>query len=98
MTPAEQVLWRALRNDQLGGRHFRRQQIVGGYIVDFYCAAVQLAIELDGAVHLQQQEYDLRRDRELAEMGIRTMRIANEVVTRDLDEALRRIAAATSPP
>ena len=68
MTPAEQVLWQALRGNKLDGFHFRRQQIITGYIVDFYCHAASLAIELDGEVHLQQQEYDSERDRVLTGM------------------------------
>jgi len=43
-TPAEQVLWEKLRGNQLNGWHFRRQQIIGGYIVDFYCPRASLAV------------------------------------------------------
>src|SRR5258707_1243130 len=51
MTPAERRLWKALRRNALDGLHFRRQQVIEGYIADFYCDAAKLAIELDGAVH-----------------------------------------------
>jgi very-short-patch-repair endonuclease len=58
MTSAEHRLWQALRGSQLGGLHFRRQQVVDGLIADFYCNATGLIIEVDGSVHEQQQEYD----------------------------------------
>ena len=51
MTPAERALWMALRRNGLDGFHFRRQQVIDGFIVDFYCDAAKLAIELDGTVH-----------------------------------------------
>ena len=47
-TPAEAVLWRHLRAHQLGGLSFRRQQVIRGYIVDFYCHQRRLAVEVDG--------------------------------------------------
>ena len=54
MTPAERALWRALRRNALDGLHFRRQQVIEGFIVDFYCDAVKLAIEIDGKPHEEQ--------------------------------------------
>jgi len=98
MTPQEKILWHALRNDALDAFHFRRQQLVAGYIVDFYCASANLAIEIDGASHLNRTEHDALRDRTLSEMGITTLRISNNEVDRDLDGVLRRIAESTSPP
>jgi very-short-patch-repair endonuclease len=96
MTPQEKVLWHALRKDNFCALHFRRQQVVAGYIVDFYCASAKLAIEIDGAVHLRRTEHDVIRDRALSEMGIRTLRVSNAEVERDLDGVLRKIAE-TSP-
>jgi very-short-patch-repair endonuclease len=92
MTPEERILWQALRNDALQALHFRRQQVIAGYIVDFYCATAQLAVEVDGGSHMGRQEEDGRRDRVLAEMGIRTIRVTNDSVVNDLTYVLRRIA------
>lgn len=50
-TEAERRAWEALRDRRCLGLKFRRQQVVRGYIVDFYCAELRLAIEIDGAVH-----------------------------------------------
>src|ERR1700675_2004678 len=58
MTPAERILWKALRRNAIEGFHFRRQQVIEGFVVDFYCDAVKLAIELDGSVHQEQWKYD----------------------------------------
>jgi very-short-patch-repair endonuclease len=97
MTPQEKILWHALRNDALGALHCRRQQVIAGYIVDFYCASAKLAIEVDGASHLDRTEHDALRDRALSEMGITTLRFSNHEVDRDLDGVLRKIAERTSP-
>jgi very-short-patch-repair endonuclease len=58
MTPAEERLWAELRNNRLDGFHFRRQQVIDGYITDFYCHAAALAVETDGSVHDRQPGYD----------------------------------------
>ena len=80
MTYQEKVLWYALRRNSLDGLHFRRQQIIRGYIVDFYCHRARLAIEVDGRVHDGQTEYDEFRDRVLAEEGITVLRIPNSAI------------------
>ena len=53
-TDAERLLWRRLRNRQLGGRKFRRQAPVGRYVVDFLCQEEFLVVELDGGQHAEQ--------------------------------------------
>ncbi|MGQ9879348.1 MAG: endonuclease domain-containing protein [Armatimonadota bacterium] len=68
MTPAERRLWEYLRANWLNGYHFQRQQVIGGFVVDFYCHALRLAVEVDGEVH--EASYDADRDRLLAEYGV----------------------------
>ena len=80
MTPAERRLWRALRGNALDGFHFRRQQVIEGYIADFYCDSAKLAIELDGRVHQEQWQYDESRDRAISQLGIRVLRILNDAM------------------
>jgi len=94
MTPAERVLWQHLRRNQLEGFHFRRQQVIDGFIVDFYCHAAGLVVEIDGDVHQQQAEYDAERDRILTARGLRVLRIPNREVLENLPDVLSRIAAA----
>ncbi len=70
MTPAEKILWQELHANKLGV-HFRRQQIIVGFIVDFYCYQAALMIEVDGEIYDLQQEEDARREKVLSEMGLR---------------------------
>ena len=69
LTPAETLLWEALRNKQLGGLRFRTQHPVGNFILDFYCPSCKLVVEVDGLVHTYQNDYDDARTAKLAEYG-----------------------------
>jgi len=91
MTPEEKVLWQRLRANRLDGWHFRRQQIIDGFIVDFYCHQAGLVIELDGPIHDQQIGYDLERDKVLGSRGLRILHVKNEDILRDLESVLVRI-------
>ncbi|MCK5381182.1 MAG: DUF559 domain-containing protein [Candidatus Latescibacteria bacterium] len=93
MTKEERMLWQHLRGNRLHGLHFRRQQIIDGFIVDFYCHPAELVVEVDGEIHQQQAAYDAERDRILSARGLRIVRIKNEEVSRDLSGVLSRIAA-----
>jgi very-short-patch-repair endonuclease len=95
-TKEERLLWGQLRNERLRGFHFRRQHVISGFIVDFYCAAARLAVELDGLVHAGQMEDDATRDRALLELGIRTLRIDSRTVLLDMASVLSRIAEDAS--
>ncbi len=94
MTPEERILWAHLRGNRLQGLHFRRQQVIDGFVVDLYCHTASLVVEVDGGIHRTQIQYDAERDRALAERGLRILRIPNEDVTRDLQAVLARIALA----
>ena len=93
MTPAERALWMALRRNGLDGFHFRRQQVIDGFIVDFYCDAAKLAIELDGTVHEEQWKYDESRDRTISRRGVRILRFSNESM-RESEAVIERIRKA----
>ena len=94
MTPAERRLWQAIRNNLLHGLHFRRQQIVSGFIVDFYCHSASLAVEVDGPLHERNVDYDAERDQVLAGLGIHVLRLTNEAVMNHLRKVLAKIARA----
>jgi very-short-patch-repair endonuclease len=96
MTPAERILWEKLRHNCLDGLQFRRQQIIDGYIVDFYCHAKALIVEIDGDIHKQQLEYDAERDAHLISRGFHVLRFTNEDVNHGLEEVLREISEACS--
>jgi adenine-specific DNA methylase/very-short-patch-repair endonuclease len=93
-TPSEDILWQALRNRQLEGRKFRRQQPVGAFVLDFYCADERLAVEVDGPIHSQQKEADAQRQQILESLGIRFVRVTAEQVETDLPAVLAAIRAA----
>ena len=90
-TQAERLLWQRLRANRLEGFHFRRQQVIAGYIVDFYCHTASLAVELDGEIHSAQAEYDGERDRVLSEYGIRVLRFGNQNIVDNLEEVVGTI-------
>ncbi|MDX8127138.1 endonuclease domain-containing protein [Methylomonas sp. OY6] len=73
-TDAERVIWQQLRNRQLLGCKFRRQQVIGPFIVDFVCLEPKLVIEVDGGQHAEQQEYDQNRSHYLQRLGYRVLR------------------------
>ena len=84
MTKEERRLWYDYLHTY--PQRFRRQVTVGNYIVDFYCAAAKLAVELDGSQHYEQEglEYDQRRTAYLESLGIQVLRIYNTDVNRNL--------------
>ena len=91
LTPAETHLWEALRSKQLEGLRFRCQHPVGNFILDFYCPAVRLVVEVDGGIHASQTEYDDARTAKLAEYGYKVLRFSNEQVMNDLPKVLAEI-------
>lgn len=93
MTPAEHVLWEAIRRQALGAR-FRRQHPLGPYVLDFCCPEHHLVLEVDGLIHDQQADYDQDRTHHLEAYGYRVLRFRNDEVLTDLPAVLTRITAA----
>ncbi|HHJ11392.1 MAG: cytosine methyltransferase [Bacteroidetes bacterium] len=93
LTPAEAVLWKALQKRQLAGKKFRRQHSNGKYIVDFYCPAEKLVVELDGAGHYTPEgsNYDERRDKYIKDLEIKVLRFENREVFDNLEAVLEVI-------
>lgn len=94
MTEEEEILWNFLRRNKLRGLHFRRQQIIVGYIVDFYCHAANVIVEVDGEVHDFQMAEDKHRDQVLKEKGLIVVRFKNEEIRNNIREVLAKIAMA----
>ncbi|HEY2033267.1 MAG TPA: endonuclease domain-containing protein [Rhizomicrobium sp.] len=90
---AEQRMWRHLRGKQMAMLRFRRQQPIGPYVVDFYCSAAKLIVELDGGQHGEDKAlaYDAARTQWLEVRGYRVMRIWNHEFFASPDEVLERI-------
>ena len=93
MTPSEQLLWGELRGARLGA-YFRRQVVLGGAIVDFLAPARRLIVEVDGGWHERRRGADARRDRKLARLGYRVLRLEAELVVSDLPAAVAKVRAA----
>ena len=90
-TQAEAFLWRQLREKQLKGHKFRRQHIIGPYIVDFYCPTKKLIIEIDGPIHQKQIQYDRDREEALITAGYQIIRFTNNEVLFNLSYVVERI-------
>jgi len=95
LTDAERRLWSLLRRKRFGVR-FRRQQPIGPYVVDFYCAPARLIVELDGEQHAFDaiRSHDQRRTRWLEQQGYRVLRFANGDVFKKEESVLEQILAA----
>ena len=91
MTPAEAVLWGALRDRQLLGLKFRRIEPIRGLYADFFCAALGLVIEVDRELHRMQQEYDAERTSVLNRLDLKVLRCQNEEVLENLPAVLSRV-------
>jgi 5-methyltetrahydrofolate--homocysteine methyltransferase len=94
-TGAERVLWQALRRKGIDGMRFRRQRVIGPYIVDFCCLEHRVIVEVDGTHHHDEEmaAYDEERSRYLEIYGFRVLRFGNETVLRDIDTVIAQIAA-----
>ncbi|MEJ8756883.1 endonuclease domain-containing protein [Pontibacter sp. H259] len=93
LTPAEAELWKHLKNVQLDGYKFRRQHSVENFILDFYCPAAKLVIELDGQVHhhFATEQADMERDHALQSLEIKVLRFENKDVFENLEAILLAI-------
>ncbi|MGE5481043.1 MAG: endonuclease domain-containing protein [Chloroflexota bacterium] len=78
----EKIVWNFLRNKQISGYTFHRQKPIGGFIADFYCNELKLAIEIDGITHTESatMENDKRKDAYFASLGIALLRFTDEEV------------------
>jgi very-short-patch-repair endonuclease len=91
MTPAEEILWSNLKDKKISGLHFRRQHPYGMYILDFYCNKIDLAIEVDGKIHLSKIKYDKEREEYLKSSGVEVLRFKNEEIINNIDSVISRI-------
>ena len=91
-TDAERLLWQKLRYWQIDGCKFRRQQPLGGYIVDFICLHKRLIVELDGGQHALQADYDKERDGWVRDQGFAVLRFWNNDVIENINGVTEVIA------
>ncbi len=87
-------MWQALRNRQLDGEKFVRQEPIGPFIADFVCRRAQVVIEIDGPTHEGREANDARRTGWLVSQGYHVMRFSNEDVLGDLSPVIDAIRSA----
>ncbi len=94
-TEAEEKFWLAVKDNQVEGYKFRRQHPLSIYVVDFYCHALKLVIEIDGEYHLdeEQQLLDQKRTADIEFQGSNVIRFTNEEVMYRLPEVIDKIKA-----
>ena len=99
MSPPEVLLWRRLRGSPEGVK-FRRQHPVAPYVVDFYCRAARLVIEVDGAIHNDHARAaaDVMREAYLAAQGLRGIRVPAADILRDVDGIASEVLALAGAP
>jgi very-short-patch-repair endonuclease len=96
---AEFILWQTLRNRQINGWKFRRQQVTGDYIADFLCHECHLVVELDGDTHDGHETYDQKRTMWFKSQGFKVIRFTNFDVLENLEsvaDAIRRAGESDS--
>jgi len=90
----EKLFWFEVRRRKLGGFKFKRQVLIGKYIVDFVSLEERLMVELDGPLHADRTQYDANRDEVLRMLGYRVVRFTNDEVGDDFAGVLVTILHA----
>lgn len=90
-TEAESLIWQKVLRYQKSRFKFTRQKPIGRFIADFYCAQLNLVIEIDGSSHNLKKGYDESRDKFLRQIGIQTLRFSNREVINNLESVKAKI-------
>ncbi len=98
MMEPEKLLWHQLRAKRFEGTKFRRQNVVGKYIADFYSRSAMLIIEVDGDTHAFNHEYDIVRESFLRALGFNVIRFTNAEVMANMEGVLTIIGMSLTPP
>ena len=88
-TKQEKTFWNYLRKGEFAGLRFRRQYSIGGFVIDFYCPSLKLAIEIDGSIHDSQVKYDKFRQSGIETLGIRFLRFANDEIDNEFGKVMK---------
>lgn len=96
-TSFEEKVWELLRDRRLFGLKFRRQHVVEGFVVDFYCQEHKLAIEIDGGIHERRKEYDELRQQEIESKSNKVIRVTNDEITDNCVALIKKIKEVIQP-
>ena len=93
MTEAEKVLWEELKKKEIFKARWKRQHPIDIFVVDFYCHKYKLAIEVDGEIHLKEEnrEHDDGRAHDIEKLGIKILRFTNKEIFDDIGSVIYRI-------
>ena len=85
-TRAESLFWSIVRNRKIWWYKFRREKVIGEFILDFYCSELLLWVEIDGWYHNETWDYDEERSNRLYDKyGIAVVIFTNDEVEKNLD-------------
>jgi type I restriction enzyme M protein len=90
-TKAEKTVWELLRKRKFKDLKFRRQHVIEGFVLDFYCHELRLGIEVDGGIHLKRKDYDRLRQDVIESEGIKMIRIQNKELIGTRKMALQKL-------
>jgi very-short-patch-repair endonuclease len=96
-TEAEKKVWEILRNRKFNNYKFRRQHVIEGFILDFYCPALKLGIEVDGGIHTRRKDYDRLRQDIIESENIIIVRINNQELPKNRKLVLEKIKEKLTP-
>lgn len=91
LTKTEKLVWELLRKRKFMGFKFRRQHVLEGFVLDFYCPELKLGIEIDGRIHLKQKDYDKARQDIIESKGVTIVRVANMEILHEKRSILRTL-------
>lgn len=98
-TKAEKRMWYEILNrKQFEGYKFSRQKPIDNFIADFYCAQLQLVIEIDGDSHAEKEDYDTFRTEVLQKFGLRIVRYTNDEVLNNVEGVYEDLCNKLIPP
>ncbi|MDD4179952.1 MAG: DUF559 domain-containing protein [Candidatus Margulisbacteria bacterium] len=96
-TSTEEKVWDILRDRRLFNLKFRRQHVIEGFVVDFYCPEHKLVIEIDGGIHNKQKDYDQLRQEEIESKFNTVIRVRNEEIKDNCVALIGKIKEAIRP-
>jgi len=90
-TKAEKIIWESIRNRKFHNLKFRRQHVIEGFVLDFYCSELKLGIEVDGGIHKKRKDYDELRQEVIESEGVLIIRITNKEIMGNKRAVLNKI-------
>lgn len=90
-TNSEKIVWELIRDRKFMNLKFRRQHVIEGFVLDFYCHEIRLGIEIDGGIHNKRKDYDRIRQQIIESEGIAVLRISNKEISENKRSILQKI-------